>query len=145
VREYTEDHYLPATNAYHSRAANQGAIGQQMVDWQRSLEQQWATVHFGAVKVQTRGGQLIFEAQVCLHRLNPKAVRVELYANGINHGSPVRQEMALLHPLADESGGYLYRAAVSAARPATDYTARVIPYCEGVASPLEESRILWQR
>ena len=27
----------------------------------------------------------------------------------------------------------------------TLYTARVIPYYEGVAVPLEESRILWQR
>ncbi len=145
VREYTEDHYLPATIAYHSRAANKGAIGHQIVDWQHSLEQQWATVHFGAVKVETRGGQLIFEVQVCLHSLNPKAVQVELYANGINNGSPVRKAMTLLHPLADESGGYIYSAIVSAVRPAADYTARVIPHCEGVAIPLEESRILWQR
>ena len=37
------------------------------------------------------------------------------------------------------------RAAVSAARPAEDYTARVIPQCDGVAIPLEDARILWQR
>ena len=30
-------------------------------------------------------------------------------------------------------------------RPATDYTARVIPNCNGVAIPLEDPRILWQR
>ena len=41
--------------------------------------------------------------------------------------------------------GYAYRAQVASARPATDYTARVIPRCDGVAVPLEAARILWQR
>ncbi len=40
---------------------------------------------------------------------------------------------------------YLYSATLAAGRPATDYTARVIPHREGVSIPLEESRILWQR
>jgi hypothetical protein len=30
-------------------------------------------------------------------------------------------------------------------RPAADYTARVIPRCNGVAIPLEDAQILWQR
>jgi starch phosphorylase len=34
---------------------------------------------------------------------------------------------------------------VPAARPPTDYTARVIPYRDVVAVPLEFSPILWQR
>jgi starch phosphorylase len=57
----------------------------------------------------------------------------------------VRQEMKFAGQLAGASGGYVYSAAVSAARPAADYTARVIPHCDGVAIPLEEARILWQR
>jgi starch phosphorylase len=116
-----------------------------MVDWRHSLEQKWATLHFGAVKVETRDGKHIIEVQVSLHGLDPKTVRVELYADGINGSPPVRQEMTCLHPLADESGGYVYSATVSAARPPTDYTARVMPRCEGVAIPLEDPRILWQR
>jgi len=145
VREYTEQHYLPAALAYRERAADKGTVGRQMVDWQHSLEQQWATLHFGDVKVETRGEQHVFEVQVCLHDLDPKAVRVELYADGVNGGAPVRQEMQRLRPLAGASGGYVYSVAVSAARPPADYTARVIPYCDGVAIPLEEARILWQR
>jgi hypothetical protein len=43
------------------------------------------------------------------------------------------------------SGGYIYSAAVSAARPQPDYTARVIPHRDGFSIPLEETRILWQR
>jgi len=145
VREYTEQHYLPAAAAYLSRVANKGAIGKQMVDWRHSVEQKWATLHFGTVKVETRDGKHIIEVQVSLHGLDPKAVRVELYADGIKGSPPVRQEMTCLHPLADESGGYVYSATVSAARPPIDYTARVMPRCEGVAIPLEDPRILWQR
>ena len=145
VREYTEQHYLPAANAFFSRVANKGAIGRQMVDWRHSLEEKWAALHFGAVKVETRDGKHIFEVQVGFHDLDPKVVRVELFADGIKDSPPVRLEMTCLHPLADESGGYVYSATVSAARPPTDYTARLMPRCEGVAIPLEDSRILWQR
>jgi len=145
VREYTEQHYLPSASAYRERAAAKGAVGRQMVDWRQSLEQKWATLHFGEVKVETRGEQHVFEVQVYLDDLDPKAVRVELYADGVNGGSPVRPEMNRVRPLAGASGGYVYSAAVSAARPPADYTARVMPYCDGVAIPLEDARILWQR
>jgi starch phosphorylase len=145
VREYTEQHYLPAASAYHLRIANKGAFGRQMVDWQHSLEQNWATVRFGEVKVETHGEQHVFDIQVYLSGLEPNSVRVELYADGVNGGEPVRQEMKRGRQLADPSGGNVYRAAVSAARPAADYTARVIPNCDGVAVPLEEAHIVWQR
>jgi starch phosphorylase len=145
VREYTEQHYLPAAAAYRVRIADKGAVGKRMVDWQHSLEQKWATVHFGEVKAETRGEQHVFEIQVHLNDLDPKAVRVELYADGFMGGAPVRQEMERVRQLAGAPGGYLYSAAVSAARPPEDYTARVIPHCDGVAVPLENARILWQR
>ena len=48
VREYTEQHYLPAASAYRERAADKGAIGAQIVDWRRhALEQKWAALRFG--------------------------------------------------------------------------------------------------
>jgi starch phosphorylase len=145
VREYTEEHYLPAAVTYHSRLANKGAIGRQIVDWRHGLEQKWALVRFGEAKVETRGGQHLFEAQVYLDDLDPAAVLVELFADGVNSGSPVRQEMKRVRQLAGAAGGYAYSATVSASRPAADYTARVIPHCDGVAIPLEDVRILWQR
>jgi hypothetical protein len=43
------------------------------------------------------------------------------------------------------SGAYVYSAAVSASRPPEDYAARMIPHCGGIAIPLEDARILWQR
>ena len=64
-----------------------------MVDWQQALEQKWAALRFGEVKVETNADQHVFEVEVFLDDLDPKAVRVELYADGINGGDPVRQEM----------------------------------------------------
>jgi starch phosphorylase len=145
VREYTERHYLPAAAAYRVRIADKSAVGRKMVDWQHSLERKWATLYFGEVKVETRGEQHVFEVYVHLNDLDPEAVRVELCADGVMGGAPVRQEMKRVRRLVGPPGGYLYCAAVSAARPPEDYTARIIPHCDGVAVPLEDVRILWQR
>jgi len=145
VREYTEERYLPAAIAYREREANKGAFGRQLVDWQHSLEQKWDTLHFGEVNVETRGQQHIFEVHVRPNDLDPQAIRVELYADGINSGDPVREEMKCAGSLPDDTGGCVFRATVHTARPATDYTARIIPVHSGAAVPLESARILWQR
>jgi starch phosphorylase len=145
VREYTEQHYIPAATAYRLRIANKGAIGRQIVDWQHGLEQKWATLRLGEMNVKTRGEQHLFEVQVYLNDFDSEAVRVELYAEGVMGSAPVRQEMKRFSQLASTSGCTVYSAAVSAVRPPADYTARVIPHCDGVVVPLEEARILWQR
>jgi starch phosphorylase len=93
VREYTEQHYLPSASAYRERAAHKGAVGRQVVDWHQALAKKWAKLRFGEVKVETKGKQHEYEVQVYLNDLDPKAVRVELYADGMNGGAPVRQEM----------------------------------------------------
>lgn len=51
VQTYTEQYYLPATTAYCDRAANNGTVGQQIVDWQHTLDQRWNPLCFGSVKV----------------------------------------------------------------------------------------------
>jgi starch phosphorylase len=145
VREYTEQHYLPAAAAVSSRIANKGANASQIVGWRKDLEQKWGAVRFGEVKMQTKDQQHLFDIQVYLNDLDPKAVQVELYADGVNGGSPVRQEMKNVHPLAGAAGGFSYSAAVSSVRPPQDYTARVTPLCDGASVPLEAARILWQR
>ncbi len=144
VREYTEQHYLPAAETYRKRAAG-AAEGGQMVDWRHAVEKEWPAVRFGELTVETNGERHVFEVQVYLDGLDPNAVRVELYADGVNGGGPERREMQRVHKLAGAYGGYAYRAQAPATRPASDYTARVIPHFDGVAVPLETARIVWQR
>jgi starch phosphorylase len=144
VREYTEGHYIPAAAAYRERAANECAVSAQVVNWQHTLEQNWAKLRFGEVKVVSDEGRHVFEEEVFLGSLDPESVRVELYADGVNGGEAARQEMRRGQQLT-EANGYIYSAQVPTTRPATDYTARVIPQHAGVAIPLEAARILWQR
>jgi len=145
VREYTEQHYLPAAISYRDREANNGALGRQVVDWQHTLAQKWAAVTFGEVKVETQGEQHAFEVQLWLNGLDAQAVRVELYADAMNGGDPIREEMKCSRPLPDATHGCVYHATVPASRPASDYTPRVMPQRPGVAVPLESAQILWQR
>jgi glycogen phosphorylase len=63
---------------YCERAADKG-----VVDWQHNLEQKWAMLRFGEAKVETHDEQHFFEIQVYLNDLDPKAVRVEFYTDGI--------------------------------------------------------------
>lgn len=77
-----------------------------------------------------------------LDGLDPEAVRVELYADGV---APERIRMERVRQLVGATHGYAYRASVPASRPASDYTARLIPCRDGVAIPLEAAQILWQR
>lgn len=145
VREYTEQHYLPAAANYHRRAADTALLARQIVDWHHHLAQRWGQLRFGEVQVETRDQHHVFEAQVFLGQLDPGAVQVELYAEGVAGGAATRLEMTRLRELTEGSGGYLYSATVSADRGTGDYTARVIPRQDGVSIPLEEPQILWQR
>jgi starch phosphorylase len=145
VREYTERYYLPAAAAYRVRATSQGEAGRQIADWQQALENEWPLLRFGEIKLESDEVQHIFEVQVYLNRLNPNAVRVELYADGIDGEMPVRHEMHRERELEGAGGGYVYRAAVPGNRPAPDYTARIVPRHDGAAVPLEAAQILWQR
>jgi len=143
VREYTERHYLPAAVAYSERAADQGAVGALLVNWQSTLEQQWDMLRFGEVNVESDSGSHVFEAEVYLGSLDPDSIRVEIFADGLNGGEPERQEMTRGQPLAEENG-YIYSAQVPVMRPATDYSVRCISQHTGVAIPLETDLILWQ-
>jgi starch phosphorylase len=143
VREYTEQRYLPAAAAYQLRMADECAIGRQMVYWRQNLREKWPTLHFGELKVETRDGHHVFEVELVLNDLDPEAVRVELYAEGVKDSAG--QEMEWDRTPTGNALGKIYRASVVAARPATDYTARVIPHFAGVAVPLEINAILWQR
>jgi starch phosphorylase len=144
VREYTEEYYIPAAAAYRKRVADKGVMGVQVVNWQRALEQSWSSLRFGEGRVMSDGEEHLFEVQIYLSGFDPNAIRVELYADGINGDNPVRQEMRRGQQLVG-ANGYIFSARVSSTRPARDYTVRIIPWFPGVAVPLENPRILWQR
>jgi starch phosphorylase len=149
VRDYTEKYYLPAATAYHARSARQAEsarqMARQMARWKHELEQNWPRLRMGEVNVKTEDGQRRFEVQVYLAGLDPASVRVGLYADSVSNGGAARQALVRGAPLSGALGGNSYGGAVSAARPSSDFTARVIPHFPGVREPLEAGHIRWER
>jgi starch phosphorylase len=145
VTDYTEQHYLIAADAYRGRAADKGAVARRLVEWRDAFAVKWATLHFGRVKVTTNGEQHAIEVEVFLHNASPDSVRVELYADGVNSGEAVQQQMIRLGPLPDADQPHTYSGLVSSDRPANDYTARIFAHCDGLSVPLEAGWILWQK
>jgi starch phosphorylase len=144
VREYTERYYLPAAVAYHQRVADGGALGDQLIQWQRALVHGWSSIHFGDFRVNTANGDHVFRVQVYLGELTLDTVRVELYGDGHTGTDPVCEPMTPSEPLIGAVNGYLFTARVPANRPASDYTPRVIPFHPQAVVPLEAAQILWR-
>jgi starch phosphorylase len=145
VQEYTEKYYIPAAIMYNARAADNGAMGAKVETWYRTLKEKWSALRLGSLKVDSTDEHYVFEIQAYLDDLDPNMVRVELFTNGVNGDGPVHQEMKRVRQLVGAASGYAYSVQVPATRPATDYTVRVIPHCDGVNVPLEATRILWQK
>jgi starch phosphorylase len=145
VREYAEKYYLPAATTYLDRAADKGAGGARIVNWQQTLNRCWESARFGEVRIETSGQLHNFEAQVFLDEIDADSVKVELYAEASGASGPVRREMTRARAMVGSINGFVYSASVPDNRPAVDYTPRIVPYLPGVAVPLEASQILWQR
>jgi len=143
VRQYTEEHYLPAAELYRGRAADRGRLGTSLLNWHAELAKHWPDLRFGSAVVEQRGDQRIFQVQVYFDELDPESVGIELYAEGQSGGPPVRVPMHRDARLAGSAKGFVYIAQVPPARPATDYTPRAIPRQTGASVPLEASFILW--
>ena len=109
VREYTEQHYLPAATAYHDRAANKGAVAKQLLGWQQDVDRKWGSLRFGDRHVETTADHHVFEVDIFLNDLGKNAARVELYADAINGGDPVRQEMKWERLLPGAPEGCVYQ------------------------------------
>jgi starch phosphorylase len=144
IREYTESHYLPAASRYRDRAADDGAVGSSLFQWKQDLERHWSAVRFVRVRIDTHDGQHFFQADVALGSLTPDHLRVELYADSAQGKSACLKVMHPSGPSADTPGSYTYSAQVSATRPASDYTARIVPNHPNALVPLEAGQIVWQ-
>jgi glycogen phosphorylase len=141
VREYTEQHYLPAAGAYLAHLADNGAAIRKQIDGQNALAQRLSALSFGAVTVETVEREHRIAAQVFLKDIPPDMVRVELYADADETGGPVEKEMTIT--VQPANGSYLYHATVPSARPATDYTPRIVLSRDSLAQ--HSGWILWQR
>jgi starch phosphorylase len=144
VREYTQRHYVPLAAAYLQRSSNGPATAEHLLNWRGQLADHWSKLRFGSMHVETVGQEHRFQVQVYLDELNANAVHVELYADGIDGGEPVRHVMVRGESLVGENA-WRYSASVRADRPAGDFVPRIVPYDPAAFVPLESAQILWYR
>ncbi|MGC1392213.1 MAG: hypothetical protein WA816_14355, partial [Bacteroidales bacterium] len=144
VREYTEQHYLPAAKSFLERAADNGKIGKQIAEILQELNQKWDSLHFGEIKVGIVGNKYKFNVQVFFSDLDPDLVQVELFANAAKGSKPEIIKMNRETKTGGSSNTYNYNALASSERPASDYTPRALADIAGVSIPLESALITWQ-
>jgi len=145
VQEYVEQLYHPAAMAYGKRRAQRGLLAKQLHDWCSALKLHWDQIHFGNVDVQKTNNGWSFQVQVYLGEILPDQIRVELYAEGIDGAKPQVTECGCKETIAGAIHGYAYQTDIQTNRPASDFTARVIPHHPEAQIPAEADLITWQK
>jgi starch phosphorylase len=145
IREYTNDHYLPAAAGYNARAANDGKLGADLLQWQRTIAEKWSTLSFGKLTSETSDGQHRFLITVRPGGLHPDQFKVQLYAGPGGESGAHPEIIGACKSSADPSGALVYSVCCPARRPAADYTARLVAAHAGASIPLEAGQILWQQ
>jgi len=143
VRQYTDEHYVPAAAAFRQRAEKGGSLGADLLNWQNRLAKHWPMLRFGSATVEQKEGQLAFHVQAFLDDLDSDAVKVELYAEGQSGNGPVTHPMSRGEHLVGATNAFMYTAVIPATRPVADYTPRLVPQHSGASVPLETPFILW--
>src|SRR5579875_250836 len=145
MREYVERYYLPALGAFERRAADNGALAEELARLSDELAKHWQEISFGQLKI--KGGDTAYEVvvEVRLGEVAPQAVNVELYAEATAVGKlPLRVKMECVGKLAEQPATYAFRAAIPSTQPASTYALRVIPYHPELLGPIEAPQILWR-
>ena len=143
VRQYTDEHYVRAAAAFGDRTAKKGSLGVELVKWRTSIAEHWPGLRFGAATMDRKDDAYSFQVQAFLGEIDPGAISVELYAEGKNGDAPERKAMKRGVRVAESSGGFVFTAQIPGARPASDYTPRIIPHHPAASVPLEAPFILW--
>jgi starch phosphorylase len=144
LQEYIERAYLPAAASYRRRASRENGVSQELEKWSQHLEQQWPDIRFGEVTASAKQGQLTVSVPVHFGGINREAVRVELYADQPAGAEPFVQQLAPAESIPNVPNAFIYRATIATARPARDFTARVVPWHPEARIPIEIPLIAWQ-
>ena len=145
VREYLDKAYLPAAQALRERVADGAAAAKAMAAWDRHLHNAWPNIHIGEPDFVRQDDGWEVSVPVYLGEIAPADVRIEIYGEPVS-GSAA-EVIALSHDgaITGALGAYFWRGSIPGARPAGEYTARVVPSHAGVRTPAEIALIHWQR
>jgi starch phosphorylase len=145
VREYLDTAYLPAALALRQRVSAGAAAAKQMAAWERHLHRAWPGVHIGEPDFTRQDECWEVSVPVYLGEIAAGDVRVETYADRTDGAAAEVRELAPGGAIPGATGACFYRGRIDGARPAQDYTVRVLPARPGVRVPAEIVLVRWQR
>jgi starch phosphorylase len=144
ARDYLEQRYLSAAEAYQKRIAEGGQLAKGLRSQEKTLQRYWGDLHWGNLEISETEDAWLFEVQLYLGDVAPDFVQVQLYADPVEAMEPpVCLPMEQRSSIAGATNGYLYVAVVGRERPVADYTPRVVAHHPEAKVPMEMGFILW--
>jgi starch phosphorylase len=141
--EYVRDVYEPAARLYHERAASGGALGAALAEWAYQSRHRWRGVHVSDVDVRRAGDAWEFRLHLYCGDLPAESAQPQIYAERTVTDEAVVVPMQRVAPIPGAANAYVYACRVQTARPAADFTPRVIPYHANLRWPLEMPLVYW--
>jgi len=141
--EYVREYYLPAAADYAQRCADGAAVARSLWQWERQVRHRWHEVRAGDLEVSREGDGWTFSLPAYLGDLPVDSVAAQLYAEAAGGQPSALLTMQPVGPVPGAINGVMFRAHVDTQRPATDFTARLVPLHAHAKVPLETNRIRW--
>ncbi|PYK30122.1 MAG: alpha-glucan phosphorylase [Verrucomicrobia bacterium] len=137
VKEYTEQLYIPAAQAYENFSRDGCGAAKHLSQWKTQTRTDWPQVQVSDVQVINKDRQSIsvgeflqISARVHLGALDPQHVRVEAYHGEVDNGDLRNPTATVLNQSsqADANGNYIYQGSVPATESGTyGFSVRVVP------------------
>ncbi len=143
MREYAENIYQPAAAAFQRRCADGGRLAVELRRWESTIRENWHEIHFGNFERQQEDDGWSFMLQVYFGEIPPDFVAAQIYADPADSAEPFVQPMERRASIPGAFNGYVYRARIATARPAADFTPRIVPYHPQARIPNEMTLITW--
>ncbi len=143
VREYVEKLYIPAAVVFRHRTIQGSQIAKELRQWDEQLRGHWHEVHWGNLTVTEEENDWVFEVQVYLGEIMPDFVQVQIYADPVDMGTSVCENMQCHASIPGAVNGYVYVGRVTNSLPYLDFTPRVVAYHPDACTPVENNLILW--
>src|SRR5437762_492160 len=137
VKEYTEQLYIHAAEAYENFSRDGCGAATHLSQWKTQIRKDWPEVKISDVQIGNKdrqsilvGESLQITARVHLGAVDPQHVRVEAYHGEVDNGDIRNPSATLLNQSgrADGDGNYIYQGAVPASESGTyGFSVRVMP------------------
>jgi starch phosphorylase len=150
VAEYAERFYIPAGKRHARLTADHAARIRPLVAWRKRVHTHGSEVKIAQVDAALAdevfvGSQLKVTARVCLGKVLPTDIRVQIYCGKVNPDGEIVQghatDMALQN---GSSGDPVYEGVIDCAESGScGFSVRVVPFHEDSVLPYEMEWMTW--